>query len=176
MAPGGPLILWIIHDHGRPSKSEGIGFGIRVAGLGRSGGIVRAINSSEQSIRPSNQSVRAINQAECCQSLLPMPGATVFAGVKGPRVGPGSALAGLGNQRAWMSGVGAEEQWRSPSRGERVSNGQTARLRGFVCNAWFPALCSGVSSTNVIDVEQIIPSASTPHHHYGHDRLPNDRR
>jgi len=41
-----------------------------------------------------------------------MPEAAVFAGVTGPRVGPGSVLGGQGNQRAWMSGVGAEERRR----------------------------------------------------------------
>jgi len=105
VASSGPLILWIIHDHGHPSKSEGIGFGIRVAGLGQVG-----------RNRPSNQSVRANNQAECCQSLLPMPGAAVLAGVKGPRVGPGWAFGGRENQRAWESGVGAEERLKSPRR------------------------------------------------------------
>jgi len=64
--------------------------------------------SSDQSISPINQSVRAINSAEYSQSRLPE--ADVLAGVKGPRVGPGSALGGPGNQRAWLSGVGAEER------------------------------------------------------------------
>ena len=45
-------------------------------------------------------------RTECCQSLLPMPEAQVLAGVIGPRVGPGSAFGGPGNQRVWMSGVG----------------------------------------------------------------------
>ena len=45
-------------------------------------------------------------RTECCHSLLPMPEAAVLAGVKGPRVGPGSALGGQGNQRVWMSGAG----------------------------------------------------------------------
>jgi len=81
-----PLVPWIIQDRGGPSKSEGIGFGIRVAGLGQVG-----------RNRPSNQSVRAINQAECSQSLLPTPEAEVLAGVKGPRIGSGWALGGPGN-------------------------------------------------------------------------------
>jgi len=42
-----------------------------------------------------------------------MPEAAVLAGVKGQRVGPGSALGWPGNQRAWESGVGAEERWTS---------------------------------------------------------------
>jgi len=85
---------------------------VKWQGWGSSGGIVRAINSSEQSIRPRNQFVRVINSAEYSQSRLPE--ADVLAGIKGPRVGPGSALAGLGNQRAWVSDVGAE---RPPSAG-----------------------------------------------------------
>jgi len=88
-ASRGPLILWIIYDHGRPWKSERIDFGNQAAVSGQVG-----------RNRPSNQFVRAINQAECCQSLLPMPGAAVFAGVKGPRVGSGSVLVGQGNRRA----------------------------------------------------------------------------
>jgi len=83
----GPLTLSIIYDRGRPSKSEGIGFGNQAAGLGQVGRnrpsnqFVRAINPSEQSIRPSNQSVRAINPSEqsirlnaasrCCQCQRP---------------------------------------------------------------------------------------------------------
>jgi len=54
-------------------------------------------------------------QTEFGVSLLPMPEAKVLAGVKSPRAGPGSVLGGLGNQRAWESGVGAEE--RRTSRG-----------------------------------------------------------
>jgi len=54
-------------------------------------------------------------RTECCQSLLPMPEAQVLAGVIGPRVGPGSAFGGPGNQRVWMPGVGAEERPASPS-------------------------------------------------------------
>jgi len=38
-------------------------------------------------------------RAEYCQSLLPMPGVAVLAGVKGPRVGPGSALGGHGESQ-----------------------------------------------------------------------------
>ncbi len=38
-----------------------------------------------------------------------MPGATVLAVLKGPRVGAGSVLVGQGNERVWVSGVGAEE-------------------------------------------------------------------
>jgi len=75
--------------------SERVGFGNQAAGLGQVG-----------RNRPSNQFVRAINSAEYSQSRLPE--ADVLAGVKGPRVGPGSALAGLGNQRARVSDVGAE--------------------------------------------------------------------
>jgi len=71
---------------------------------GRLKGIVRAINSSEQSISPRK------NRTECCQSLLPMPKAAVLDGIKGPRIGSDSALGGPGNQRAWVSGVGAVER------------------------------------------------------------------
>ncbi len=41
-----------------------------------------------------------------------MPEAEVLARVKVPRVGPGSVLVGQGNQRAWVSGVRAEERLR----------------------------------------------------------------
>jgi len=105
--------------------------------------------SSEQSIRPRNQLVRAINQAECCQSLLPMPGAAVLAGVEGPRVGLGSALAGLGNQRAWVSGVGAEERLHSSSRRSRAPI--TKRLIGdfdaMLCYLRFSARQTNVYTT-----------------------------
>jgi len=43
-----------------------------------------------------------------------MPEAEVFAGVKGPRIGSSPALGGHVNQRAWASGVGAEERLGSP--------------------------------------------------------------
>jgi len=82
--------------------------------------------------RPSNQFVRAINQAEYCQSLLPMPRGAVLAGVKGPRVGPGSVLVGQGNERVWVSGVGAEEQLKSHGCGQ-VTHYQKTRDPQLAC-------------------------------------------
>ncbi len=62
--------------------------------------------SSEQAIRLN------------ATSHSPMPEAEFLAGVKSPRVGPGSILGERGNQRAWDSGVGAEERWPSAGRDE----------------------------------------------------------
>jgi len=61
---------------------------------------------SEQIGRMCTSKIRT----ECCQSLLEIPEAEVLAGVKSPRVGSGSESGGRGNQRAWESGVGAEER------------------------------------------------------------------
>ena len=96
-ASRGPLISCIVDDLGRPDNSERIGSGFRdrsedAARTNRRNSsehsLVRAFtrpsnHQSEQSIRPSNQFVRAINSseqsicpsnqsAECNQSLLPM--------------------------------------------------------------------------------------------------------
>gem|GEM_PF-2942590 len=63
---------------------------------------------SEQIGRNCSSKIRT----DCCQALLLMPEAEVLARVKVPRVGPGSVLVGQGNQRAWVSGVRAEERLR----------------------------------------------------------------
>ena len=43
-----------------------------------------------------------------------MPKAAVLAGVKRPRIGPGSVFSGQGNHRAWASGVGRFHSGESP--------------------------------------------------------------
>ena len=100
-------------DHTRSRRSEQIG---RHFTSNESKGVFRrrvghektqttrkAGNWSEQIISKcmsnSGEFTGAKIRAEYCQSLLPMPGVAVLAGVKGPRVGPGSALGGHGGSQ-----------------------------------------------------------------------------
>jgi len=125
-------MLWVIHDHGGPSKSEWIGFGSQAAEPRQDG---------EKRPNRAGESVRAKIRAECGQSLLPMPEAEVLAGVKGPCDGSGSALSGPGNQRAWMSGVEAEECYISARSCPRFTISKTP-THGLRCNRWLAALWS----------------------------------
>ena len=134
-ASRGPLISCIIDDLGRPDNSERIGSDFR----DRSEDAVRTNRhgSSEQSsvraiISPSNQS------AECNQSLLPMPKAEFLVGIKGPCVGPGSALGGPENNGPGCQALesGADERHGSPrSRGRFTTS--RAPNRDLRCNRWF---------------------------------------
>jgi len=82
-------------------------------------------------------------QTEYCQPLSLMPKAAVIAGVKGPRVGPGSVLGGLGNQRVWMSGVGVWSRRTTPftcRAGCKERDVSKNRNTGLVkCKGWFAA-------------------------------------
>ena len=64
----------------------------------------------------------------------------------GPRVGPDSALGGLGNQRVWMSGIGAEERQGSPRSRGRSTTSRT-RNRDLRCNRLFFGVGSFVTAS-----------------------------